>query len=209
MGVIRTFDAIVVAGGRGSRLGGVDKPAIRIGDHSLLDRALTAVHEARRVSVVRHVDDVAVDRRTTRTVEQPAMSGPAAAIAAGLDDLARLPRDSPAVPRFVAVLAADLPRVGEAFASLLRNRVPRNTDGVVAIDPDGRDQPLLAIYRAAPLRAAVAAHATDGLGVSRLIADLSLKRVPLSATLCADVDDETDALAAGIALSSLMRWARA
>jgi molybdopterin-guanine dinucleotide biosynthesis protein A len=208
MGVIRNFDAIVVAGGRGSRLGGIDKPALRIGDSSLLDRALGAVHEAQRVSVVRHTDDVAVDARTTRTVEQPALSGPAAAIAAGLADLERTQRRGKG-PGFVAVLAADLPRVHEAFASLLRNGVSANADGLVAIDPEGREQPLLAIYRAASLRAAVAAHPTTGLGVGRLIAELRLTRIPLGAAQCADVDDEADALAAGITLSPAERWAHA
>jgi molybdopterin-guanine dinucleotide biosynthesis protein A len=211
MGVIRTFDAIVVAGGRGSRLGGVDKPAIRIGGVSLLDHALSAVRLARRVSVVRQADDVAVDARTTRTVEHPPLSGPAAAIAAGLADLGRTPpRTSPAAaPRFVAVLAADLPRAGEAFDTLLRSAVPRNSDGVIAVDPDGRDQPLLAIYRAASLRSAVAARDTNGLGVGRLIANLRLARIPLDAALCADVDDEADAVAAGIPLSTLERRAHA
>jgi len=208
MGVIRTFDAIVVAGGRGSRLGGVDKPALRVGDFSLLDRALGAVRAARRVSVVRQVDDVVVDTRITRTVEQPPLSGPAAAIAAGLADLERTPGRDPAPP-FVAVLAADLPRVGEAFASLRRHAMPRKADGLIADDPEGRDQPLLAIYRTAALQAAVATHPTDGLGVGRLIANLRLTRVPLEAVLCADVDDEADARAAGIELSSLARWAHA
>ena len=211
MGVIRTVDAIVVAGGRGSRLGGVDKPALRVGDFSLLDRALGAVRAARRVSVVRQVDDVAVDTRITRTVEQPPLSGPAAAIAAGLADLEWTPgRGSRgSTPRFVAILAADLPRVGEAFASLRRHAIPHKADGLIAVDPEGRDQPLLAIYRTATLQAAVAAHPTDGLGVGRLIANLRLTRVPLEAVLCADVDDEADARAAGIELSSLTRWAHA
>jgi len=211
MGVIRTFDAIVVAGGRGSRLGGVDKPALRVGDFSLLDRALGAVRAARRVSVVRQVDDVVVDTRITRTVEQPPLSGPAAAIAAGLADLERTPgRGSRgSAPPFVAVLAADLPRVGEAFASLRRHAMPRKADGLIAVDPEGRDQPLLAIYRTAALQAAVATHPTDGLGVGRLIANLRLTRVPLEAVLCADVDDAADARAAGIELSSLARWAHA
>lgn len=211
MGVIRTFDAIVVAGGRGSRLGGVDKPALRVGDFSLLDRALGAVRAARRVSVVRQVDDVVVDTRITRTVEQPPLSGPAAAIAAGLADLERTPgRGSRgSTPLFVAVLAADLPRVGEAFASLRRHAMPRKADGLIAVDPEGRDQPLLAIYRTAALQAAVATHPTDGLGVGRLIANLRLTRVPLEAVLCADVDDAADARAAGIELSSLARWAHA
>jgi len=38
--------AVILAGGRGRRLGGVDKPALRIGEHSLLDIAIDAVSGA-------------------------------------------------------------------------------------------------------------------------------------------------------------------
>lgn len=200
----RTFDAIVVAGGRGSRLGGVDKPALRIAGVSLIARALAAVGEARRISVVRHVDDVPLDDRISRTVEDPPWSGPASAIAAGLIDLepSTPPLSTPplSMPAFVGVVAADLPRIEEAFAILSRHPIASDSDGLIAVDSDGRDQPLLAIYRRAALQAAVAAHPTGGLGVSRLIARLTLHRVPLGAGLCGDIDDEADAHAAGILL---------
>jgi len=205
MHAIQRFDAIVVAGGRGSRLGGIDKPALRIGELTLVERAVAAVAAARRVSVVRQVDDVAIDERVSRTVEQPPWSGPASAIAAGLADLAtpvRSRRSNRRIRerRFVAVLAADLPRVGEAFAALRRHRPRRDSDALIAVDADGRDQPLLALYRTAALRSAVAAAPTEGLSMFRLIAGLAVTRVPLDAELCADIDVEADALAAGIVL---------
>ncbi|MGH8776871.1 MAG: NTP transferase domain-containing protein, partial [Jiangellaceae bacterium] len=46
------WDAVVLAGGRGSRLGGVDKPALRIGGRTLLDTALVATAAARSTVVV-------------------------------------------------------------------------------------------------------------------------------------------------------------
>jgi len=195
----RVFDAIVVAGGRGSRLGGVDKPALRIAGQTLLAQAIAAVAAARRVSVVRAADDVPVDARITRTMEWPARSGPASAIAAGLADLQASSRNRPPSP-FVAILAADLVRSREAFAALHRHPVPRWADGMLAVDAEGRDQPLLAIYRTAALREAVGAGATDGLGVSALVAGLTLHRIALAGQLCADIDDDADARAAGIVL---------
>ncbi|MFZ2514092.1 MAG: NTP transferase domain-containing protein, partial [Candidatus Lutibacillus vidarii] len=39
-------DAIVLAGGRGSRLGGVDKGAVPVAGRALLDRVLDAVSGA-------------------------------------------------------------------------------------------------------------------------------------------------------------------
>ncbi|XVV06848.1 molybdenum cofactor guanylyltransferase [Actinosynnema sp. CA-248983] len=47
-----TWDAVVLAGGRGSRLGGVDKAAVEVGGRTLLDHALDAVRGARRTVVV-------------------------------------------------------------------------------------------------------------------------------------------------------------
>uniref|UniRef100_UPI0039EF6021 molybdenum cofactor guanylyltransferase n=1 Tax=Sinomonas sp. G460-2 TaxID=3393464 RepID=UPI0039EF6021 len=46
------FDAIVLAGGRSSRLGGYPKPRLVYEGVTLLDRALGAVSAARRVAVV-------------------------------------------------------------------------------------------------------------------------------------------------------------
>jgi len=193
------FDAIVIAGGRGSRLGGVDKPALLSGGDTLLAHAIAAVGRARRVSVVRAIDDVRVNGRITRTMEWPPLSGPASAIAAGLADLGASGRTMPPSP-FVAILAADLARSRDAFAELCRHPVPRWSDGVLALDPEGHDQPLLAIYRTAALRKSVSARATGGRGVSAMIAGLALHRIPLDARLCADIDDEADARAAGIVL---------
>lgn len=47
-----TVDAIVLAGGRASRMGGVDKPAIVVGGRSMLDAALSAVSDCTRIVVV-------------------------------------------------------------------------------------------------------------------------------------------------------------
>ncbi|NJP68904.1 NTP transferase domain-containing protein, partial [Streptomyces spiramenti] len=41
------FDAVVLAGGAGRRLGGADKAAVRVGGRTLLDRVLTASRAAR------------------------------------------------------------------------------------------------------------------------------------------------------------------
>ena len=196
---IRRFDAIVVAGGRGSRLGGVDKPALPIAGTTLLALAIEAVGAARRVSVVRAVDDVPVGRRVSRTVERPRWAGPAAAVAAGLADLQR-PRRTGRAPALVIVIAADLPRAREAVRELTAVAMPRHVDALMASDPDGRDQPLLAVYRTEALRAAVGARDVTGLGMSRLVGGLRTLRVPLAARLCADIDEARDAEAAGLAL---------
>ena len=41
------YDAVVLAGGAARRLGGADKPGVRVGGRALLDRVLTACADAR------------------------------------------------------------------------------------------------------------------------------------------------------------------
>ena len=136
-----SFDAVILAGGAGRRLGGVDKPALEVDGVSLLDRALAAAEKAERVIVVG-------ERRPTRravewVMEDPPKGGPAAALSAGL---ARVQ-----APR-VVVLAADLPFVDTATVERLLSEPASNA---VAVDGDGRAQPLLAAYETERLRSAL------------------------------------------------------
>ncbi|HET9172669.1 MAG TPA: molybdenum cofactor guanylyltransferase [Actinospica sp.] len=168
------LDAIVLAGGLARRLDGADKPALRIGDSTLLDRVLAACAEAGTVVCVGPERPTRGEVRWTR--EDPPGSGPAAALAAGL---CRLP-EHPAP--YVAVLAADLPFLTpEVVHTLWTNAQGR--DGAVLTDRAGRDQWLAACYRTSTLTAAftrlIAEHGTAaGLSLKRLLAGLNLARVP-------------------------------
>ena len=118
-------------------------------------------------------------------VESPRYSGPAAATIAGLDSLPR-PR-----ARFTAVIAADLPFVESVLPLLLSalDAAPF-AGGVIAVDDDGRRQPLLAVYSTAglALAGAEARGSLENLGMMRLIAPLHLIEVPVPSALCADID---------------------
>jgi molybdopterin-guanine dinucleotide biosynthesis protein A len=190
-----TWDAVVLAGGRGRRLGGLDKPGLLLDGRSLLDRALAATAGAPHRVVVGPRRPAAPGVRFVREV--PRFGGPVAALAVGL---AALPADA----ALVTVLAADLPAVEAALPALLAATGGGAADGWIAVDPDGRDQPLLAVYRMPALRAALATLAEerglDGAALRALVPRLALLRVPLPADLCADVDEPADADRAGIPL---------
>lgn len=183
-----TGDGIVLAGGRGRRLGGVDKAAIVVDGEPLLDRAVAALRPCRTV--------VVGPARPTRSPvlwarEDPPYGGPAAALAAGLEAL----RTSGAPAALTVVVAVDLPALATALPVLRAAVDPEDDacDGWVARDPDGRAQPLLAVYRTAPLRHAAerlrrSPDGIDGRAMRVLTADLRLREVPLDAASTADVD---------------------
>lgn len=192
--MIGAVDAVVLAGGRAARLGGIDKTALGAPGDTLLDRALRATAWAARRIVVAGARSRPVPADVVWTTESPRFGGPVAALAAGL----AVP--GPPAPA-VLVLAADLPEVERAVPTLLAAVDPSGrADGWLAIDPDGRDQPLLALYRRAPLAAALDALPDGPAGVSlrRLLAPLTLARIPLPKSLVTDVDTPEELREAGL-----------
>ncbi|WP_338079848.1 NTP transferase domain-containing protein [Antrihabitans stalactiti] len=133
-------DSIVLAGGRGSRMGGVDKPAIEIGGVSMLATALAAVAGCeRRVVVGPHRPDLPAE--VVQTQEDPRGSGPVSAIAAGLRELRT---DAP----LVVILAADMPFLRrDAIEALVTRSAESGADAVHAIDDEGRPQYLVGVWR--------------------------------------------------------------
>ncbi|MEO8094923.1 MAG: NTP transferase domain-containing protein, partial [Pseudolysinimonas sp.] len=124
------FDAIIIAGGRATRLGGIDKTALVFNGRTLLQCALDAVRKAQHIAVVGFGIELQPAAGVSQTAEEPRWSGPAAALAAGVHDL----RASRA--EHIVVIAADLPRVAEAVALLLAESDDEH-DGVIAIDSTG------------------------------------------------------------------------
>lgn len=183
------FDAIVLAGGRATRLGGVDKPALDVGAVTLLDRAVAAVAGAGRVVVVGPRRPVAGEVVWCR--EEPAGGGPAAAIAAGLEHTGA---------EVVVVLAADLPWVAPAVPRLLAavGTEPAGDLGVdvaVLVDAEGRRSYLAAAWRRSALTRAVTAMGdTSGAAARRLFegADIIEVRDPAGWGEDCDTWDDVD-----------------
>ncbi|MEV6278416.1 NTP transferase domain-containing protein [Nocardia sp. NPDC051832] len=143
-------DAIVLAGGRASRMGGVDKPAIVIGGRSMLDAALAAVGGCARTVVVGPYR-AELDPAVLQVREVPPGSGPVAAIEAGLHALH--PEPAP----LVVVLAADMPFLTDtAISELLRQESETGADAVFAADKSGRPQYLIGVWRRSALVSALA-----------------------------------------------------
>jgi molybdopterin-guanine dinucleotide biosynthesis protein A len=190
------FDAVLLAGGRASRVQGADKTGFTSGDATLLDRAVEASAGARTLVVVGLREGRVPPAGALLTREEPAWSGPVAALAAGLDVV------EVAAP-WTLVLACDVPRAPEAVQALLAGDGDgERRDGLLAIDSDGRRQPLLGLYRTGALETRLAALRADGplagLSLRRLLDGLDLLEVPVPDELCADVDTADDAERLGV-----------
>lgn len=193
------YDAVVLAGGAARRLDGADKPGLRVGGATLLERVLAACAGARRTVVVGPVREAA-GRPVRWTREDPPGGGPVAAVAAGL------PHVSAPV---VLLLAADLPFLDRPTVERLAAGVllpspddpaaaPDDAgppaDAAVLVDAGGRDQPLAAAYRTDALRAALDALVAgsggraDGLPLRRLVGGLRTVRLPDTAGAAWDCD---------------------
>ncbi|MGA5268173.1 DUF6457 domain-containing protein [Streptomyces lydicamycinicus] len=202
MNDLTDHDVVVLAGGAARRLGGADKPALSVGGRPLLDRVLAACPDAATAVVVGPARPTA--RAVVHALEDPPGGGPLAALDAGL-------RHTTAPT--VLVLSADLPFLTAATVRGLLAAThppgaagpggrPAPHDGAMLRDASGRDQPLVAAYRAEPLRRALAriraAHGgLAGLPLRALLAELALERVPdPTATASFDCDTWEDISAA-------------
>ncbi|RSS84454.1 NTP transferase domain-containing protein [Streptomyces sp. WAC06614] len=183
-----TYDAIVLAGGAAQRLGGADKPGLSVGGRTLLDRVLDSCADADRTVVVG--GRRATARPVTWAQEDPPGGGPLAALHAGL-------RRTTAEQ--VVVLSADLPFLDAPTVHALL--AGPGAEGTLLRDPAGRDQPLVAAYRAEPLRRELALLATEhgtlyGLPLRALTAELDLARLDAAPLASFDCDTWDDVAAA-------------
>jgi molybdopterin-guanine dinucleotide biosynthesis protein A len=132
-----TYAVIILTGGTGERLGGVDKAALSYRDATLLDHVLSVVDDAAQKVVVGPEKDLP---GVIWAREDPPGGGPLAGLAAGL---AKITED------WVAVLAVDQPGLTADTIARLR------AAGRNAVLKDDRVQWLIGYWNAADLRAAL------------------------------------------------------
>lgn len=182
-----SIGAILLAGGRATRLDGADKPLLEIDGETLLDAAIAAVRDAGATEIV--VVGPERGRDVTWVREDPPFAGPAAAVIAGLGALA-------GAHEWVFVLACDLarPRDAARFLASSAALVPADTDAVVLADATSRPQWLTGLYRLAPLRDAASTLPDAGRDapVRALVDDLAVAALADPGGLSADVDTWED-----------------
>ena len=213
------FDAVVLAGGRSSRLGGNPKALLTLDGITLVRRTLEALRGARCIAVVgpeelrAEVDafrQALVARRpqVRLTREDPPFSGPAAGIAAGMEALA-MEDDGGASCRapLTLLFACDMPMLAGLPELLLGHATSRPEAKLwIPVDADGKQQPLACCADSQALAAAVrtagGAAGLSGQPVRRLLGSLRTAELRLagpSQAHTSDVDTWQDAGRFGIA----------
>ena len=171
---------IVLCGGTSRRLGGGDKTRESLSGKTVLDHLLDDLPSGWPVVCVGEM------RATTRSVqwcrESPAGGGPVAGIAAGLE----LTRHLGAV--ICVVVGGDMPFAAAAVPTLVDalNAQPA-LDAVLASDPDGRRQPLLAAYRFEALRTVLPGE-SGGARLMAVVDALVVGTLPCDSHTVLDVD---------------------
>ncbi len=172
--------AIVLCGGTSRRLAGHDKTRESLAGTTVMDHLLNALPSGWDVVCVGE------ERATTRSVrwcrESPAGGGPVAGIAAGLDHLERLDSE------ICVVVGGDMPFAAPALPTLVDAMNARpGLEAVLATDPDGHPQPLLAAYRCEALRAALPRE-PGGARLMAVVDALVTGTVACEAQVTLDVD---------------------
>ncbi len=157
--------AVVLAGGGASRLGGADKPGIKVGGRTLLAAvaAAAAGAGARYLVVVGparpDLDGLAETLPGAPTIvftaERPSGAGPVPALRAGLSLVAE---------DWLLLLAADLPFLRDSHLRELVTAARRAASGALLVDDQGRPQWLASCWRTASLKAALAGYPGSSMG---------------------------------------------
>ncbi|MFE1081295.1 molybdenum cofactor guanylyltransferase [Nocardiopsis alba] len=164
-------DAVVLAGGAASRMGGVDKPGLTVAGRSLLEHVVSTVRAHAPTAGVVVVGPERERPRARYVREDPPGAGPVPALRAGF---ARVE-----APR-VVLLAADLPYLAPDHLVALDEALdgsPKNA-GAVLVDEAGREQWLTGVWRTGPLAAALSVY--SGLSLYGLLGPLAPAHVAFS-----------------------------
>lgn len=203
------LQAVLLAGGTGSRLGGEDKALLMRGGSTLLSRWLEELELRKiRTAVVGPVHLRAqVPEGVDLVQEEPAFSGPAAGILAGARALQHSGQLGEG-PSATLVLAVDLVSPGPVLEWLLAQLgAATAADAVLPRDESGRDQYLCMAVPTAWLQRRAQELGPAGLANARARTLLdgfdgvgTLVRPVIPAELGADIDTVEDALRWGIDL---------
>lgn len=168
-----SWHVIVLAGGHGSRMGGVSKGEVRVDGVRLVDLLLSTLRQVGpvgRTTVVHPEGITDLPSYVVQTTEEPAFGGPVAGIAAAVQLAAAAGAGADTAadatgaghPSHTAVLAVDAPASPALLPSLWEGLSHSGADVCVVTSPDPaggepRIEPLCALWQTSSLEKALAA----------------------------------------------------
>ncbi|MDO5670467.1 MAG: molybdenum cofactor guanylyltransferase [Corynebacterium sp.] len=167
-GLVALIETIILAGGRGQRMGGVDKASVLLNGRRLIDHLLAAVPGP---IIVVSPHDLPLPAGVRRVSEDPPFGGPVAGIAAAA---------ALTSAELVAVLSVDAPD-SPALIPLLIDALHTSptADVAVARADDGWVQPLCAVWRRHALLSALDALPRQrDIAAKKLLAQAAAVEVP-------------------------------
>ena len=183
------WTALVLAGGRGSRLGNDDKAAVTIGGTSALDHLLASL--PRSVPVVIAGPEHPTQRPVSFRQEKPIHGGPVAGIASSLEAVST---------PVTALLAVDMPWAGALMEHLIAEFASCDAAALVPVDRSGFRQPLCAVVRTEALRGALRQLGDPcGRSMTDLMSLIDIHERPLNEaemSMVNDIDTPDDLLEA-------------
>ena len=174
--------ALILAGGRATRLGGVDKHALVVDGLSIFDRQCNVLLP--RVADIIVSAQAAIPGHKT-VADRGAGAGPLAGIAAGVAE-ARTP--------WLLVVAGDMPYISGALLDRLLALATSDVDAV-GIRIGGLPEPLVCMLRAAAVRPHLERRISEGqLKASALLTDDRLRVAWIEESELRAIDPELRAL---------------
>jgi molybdopterin-guanine dinucleotide biosynthesis protein A len=161
--------AAILAGGRGRRLGGRDKSALRVGDRSILERQLDVLTPVvDRVIIVGYAGPRTLPGGVIAVSDRVSASGPLAGLDAAI---------AAADGQTVLLVACDMPNITTPLAAHLIGLAAESTWNAVVPRTDRGYHPLCAVY-ASSCRDAVARRLDRGqLRMRDLVDELRVRVV--------------------------------
>lgn len=187
---------MILAGGTGRRLGGVSKPDVRIGGRRLLDLCIDNMPPADHIVVIAP-DSVELPQGDDlpgtihRVLEDPPLSGPAAGVQAGWDQLKSGSPKAPGAGEFIGLIPTDAPLAGKALPILADALAADPAADAALAFANGFAQRTIAVFRPAALQAICAGNCHN-ISLRKVLARVNVIEVPVDERLVIDVDTPAD-----------------
>lgn len=165
----REVAAVILAGGRGRRLGGVVKPLLAVDGRAIIDRLRDALapHAAELLVAVADAEQARGLGDARIVIDAVPGAGPVAGLAA-----ARAATDA----RWLIAVAGDMPHVSAAVIGALLARAEAQVDAVaIRLGDPPLPEPLLAVWGRAAAATMAQALATRRYRTSALLTDDGLR----------------------------------